>query len=163
MPFALRNRLTSAQLVEPLDQRPIIWRPHGDPAGEDIQVVPDALRDDIRLNKAVKMGNLEWLEGDDVIDAAYDRQRAYGEQTAIAAAETLTSHIQVQDTANTMVGVPCIESGSRPGVKCDLQVVMPIADQHRRPPLCVNHQHLGNQYVLVDGGDQPDHWVKVKR
>ena len=162
MPFALRNRLSSPQIVQPHDQPPLIWQALGDPSGEDLREIPDDLRNDISLMRAVRLGNLELIEDAEKIDEAYDRMRSHGQQTADAAAQALQGTIQKQDTARAMIGTQCIAAGPRQGLRCENQVIMLASEQGTRPPLCSEHHTDAGRYVFVKGSDgQPDGWAKV--
>lgn len=160
MPYALRNRLRNPVLVQPQDQRPLIWRPAGDPSGEDIQMISDELRDDISIRRAIRLGNLELIDNEADIEAAYEKQISAGQQQAQASAEAVAASIDQQSTENVMIAVPCIGPGIRPGVTCTGQAIMPLARRKQIAPLCTEHQGLAPQFVQL-AGHEPPQWVRT--
>ena len=163
MPYALRNLLSNPVLVQPHDQRPLIWRAAGDPSGEDIQMISDELRDDISIRRAIKLGNLALMDNEEDIDRAYETQRTAGQKQASQAAQAVNAVIDVQSTEHVMVGLPCIGPGTRSGVACEQQAILPLNQRDQLPPLCTEHTSLAGQYALVDGGDQPNYWVRTAK
>jgi len=163
VPYALRNRLSNPVLVHPHDQRPLIWRAAGDPSGEDIQMISDELRDDISIRRAIKLGSLELMDNEEEIDRAYEVQRTAGQTQASTAAQAIKDVIDVQSTENVMVGLPCIGPGTRAGVTCEQQAIVLLNRRNQIPPLCTEHASLAGQYALVDGGDQPNYWVRTSQ
>lgn len=160
MPFALKNRLPTLQIVLPYNQRPFTWQPVGDPGGEDVQVIPDELRNDVSLIKAVKLGNLEMVEDESTIEAAYTQQREATQARATAQDQQIQSHLVQQSATAEMVGLSCIASRlNRPGVRCDVPVVLPLAQKDSRPPLCPEHIGQAPQYVRTQDGQ----WARVSR
>lgn len=159
MPFAVRNRLNTMQLVHPYNQRPFVWRPLGDPGGEDVQVLPDDLRTDTSIVKAVKLGNLEFIDDESEIDAAYDKQRTSAQDRASAQAQTIQSHIDTRNTDQEILGLTCVGPGIRSGMVCDQSVLVLAKNAGAQPPLCTAHEALADQYVRTATGQ----WVRAKQ
>jgi hypothetical protein len=125
----------------------------GDPDGNDVQPIPDALLRTIQFQRAISRGVLAVIEGANhpVVQQALARQT-----------DSFARRVQSQQVAdrevldapadNEIVVAACIGPGSRKGAVCGEQVPLRHGDTGR-PPLCDRHKGLANN--CVKRGDGP--------
>jgi hypothetical protein len=125
----------------------------GDPDGNDVQPIPEALLRTIQFQRAISQGILKVIEGSDhpVVQQALARQSdSFARRTAaqdVAAREVLDAPAD-----NEITVVNCIGPGTRKSAVCGEQVPVRHGDSGK-PPLCDRHQALKDR--CVKRGDGP--------
>ena len=133
----------------------VVFAGKGDPDGNDVQPIPEALLNTIQFRRALSRGILVAIEGDDhpVVRQALTRASdAFARR--MKAAETANREVLDSPAQDDIVVVNCIGPGSRKGAVCGDQVPLPGKDA-AKPPLCDRHKGLANH--CVKRGDGP--WV----
>lgn len=151
-----RNMMSGPTVIAYDAQRhyEVIFAGKGDPDGEDIQAIPEALMRSIAFQRALRQGVLSVTEGEDhpVVQAAMARQSDRFRQR-MAADELAAREVLDAVHADDLIGVNCIGPGSREGAVCGELVPLKDKDQLTRPPLCDRHQHLSD--FCVKRGSAP--------
>jgi hypothetical protein len=130
----------------------IVFGGRGDPDGNDVQPIPEALLRTIAFQRAISRGVLKVIEGADhpVVQQALARQNnSFAKRMAaqdMAAREVIDAPAQ-----NDITVVNCIGPGTREGAVCGDQVPLRAGDT--RPPLCDRHRGLSDR--CVKRGDGP--------
>lgn len=130
----------------------IIWATAGDPMGEDVQMVPDDLKDDVDFIKSVRSGILLIEDGAPDVLANIDATTEAFQARRDAAQEAATANLDRRQDRD-IVQVSCIgpNPNGRGGV-CEAAVLVRSAQTGEAPPLCPRHESLSAQFYLVDTG-----------
>lgn len=126
------------------------WQGKGDPAGGDIQPVPEEVQNTVAFTRCVRRGIFTVLDENDAQDtiaAAMDKQ-----QVAWDSRQGLTQQTadEVIDHAanNDIVTLPCVGPDTRgAGGKCGELVNVRDNTKNERPPLCSLHADLAPQFI----------------
>jgi hypothetical protein len=152
MPMLVRNAEPNATVFAKTGIS-ILWGPAGDPAGNDLQRVPDALKDDVDFIASVERGTLVVEDASDpaVLESIAQQSatfRAHRERAATTIATTLDRR---QD--RDLVSLNCIGPG-QPGrsATCGQPVLQRSAQMGETPPLCQRHQGLAANFYLAEEG-----------
>ena len=124
----------------------IRWEGAGDPAGGDIQYVPDGFR---RHPAFANMLRRQIL----VVVGEEQAQAAFAQQDAQVAGAHLAQQAQEsihRPQNRDLVATACIGPGARPGSACPNTVALSAQQAKTTPPLCDAHRHLGAGLVPVD-------------
>lgn len=133
----------------------VVFGGKGDPDGNDVQPIPEALLRTIQFQRAISRGVLAVIEGADhpVVQQALARQ-SDSFARKIKAQQVADREVLEQASAADLLVVNCIGPGSRPGAVCGDQVPVKSGDAGT-PPLCDRHKGLANRFLKR--GDGP--WV----
>lgn len=125
------------------------WEGRGDPAGGDVQYVPDGFKRHPAFANMLRRGVLVEVGAEEAHGAfaAQDAQVA-GAGLAQQAADSI-HRPQNRD----LVAWPCIGPGERPGSACRNSATLNPQQVKTIPPLCDAHKHLASGFVPVE---QPD-------
>lgn len=124
------------------------WAGAGDPMGEDIQQVPDALMENIPFLNALDRGALQVVPPEELAQAQAARatgtaaRRAADAQTSATVMDTV-----VPEVLNEAVMLGCIGPNNRGLGTCDVQVPVPMSARDTTPPLCASHASLAGMCV----------------
>jgi hypothetical protein len=131
----------------------VVFGGKGDPDGNDVQPIPEALLRTIAFQRAISRGVLLVIEGDD---------HPVVQQALARANDSFAKRMKAQDTASRevldspaqddIIVVNCIGPGSRKGAVCGDQVPLSGKDSGK-PPLCDRHKGLSGH--CVKRGDGP--------
>jgi hypothetical protein len=133
----------------------VVFERKGDPDGNDVQPIPDALIRTISFQRAISRGVIKVVEGADhpVVRQALSRQSdAFAKR--MASQQMADREVLDQPAAADIVVVNCIGPGSRAGAVCGEQVPLRSGDTGK-PPLCDRHAGLKDR--CLKRGDGP--WV----
>lgn len=125
----------------------------GDPDGNDVQPIPDALLRTIQFQRALSRGILVAIEGSDhpVVRQALSRQ-SDSFARKMQSQEMADREVLDSPAAADIIVVNCIGPGSRQGAVCGEQV--PVRHgENGKPPLCDRHKGLSDH--CVKRGDGP--------
>jgi len=154
MPVAVRNLKTGPTVFSILEGdlkgTQIEWKGKGDPAGEDIQEIPDILLEDIRFRRAMQRGILEQVTREEAAQAILQQgesARSQQEEWAATAAGSID-----QQANNDMVTLSCIGPNGRGSGLCGAPVAVREIRQDEAPPLCSPHAHLATEFVQETTG-----------
>jgi hypothetical protein len=128
----------------------------GDPDGNDVQPIPEALLRTIQFQNALRKGILKVIEGENhpVVQQAMARQTdSFRKRNQ--AQETAAREVLDKPSEDDILVSLCIGPGSREGNVCGDQVPAKAKDAAARPPLCDKHRQLSDR--CVKRGDGP--WV----
>jgi hypothetical protein len=141
------------------------WQPSGDPAGGDIQIVPESIANSVPFIRLLQRGIIEKMDAslEEVFDQAVLRQReAFEKRSSGAAQQALAS---IDDVAqNDVISMPCVGPDSRGQGRCGADVPVREQTKNDHPPLCQQHQALASQYVPSEeqeGTSSVRKWVRV--
>jgi hypothetical protein len=123
----------------------ITWQGAGNPLGEDIQDVPEALLKNAGFNRALRKGIFEVIQDQSTIDRYlsaqgdnYTHQRQVESQ---AVAATLEASNRDQD----WIPVKCLVSGE--------EIMMREGDLAERPPLADRYADRASEFVAQETGE----------
>ena len=128
----------------------IEWSAKGDPNGQDLQIVPEAIANSVAFLRLVNKGivTIDDQNAPETI-AAFDAQRAEWDSRSVRDSQAAQATIQ-RDQANDLVSTPCVGPSSRGQGACEEPVPVRERTKDDKPPLCPMHAALAPQYV-------PDH------
>jgi hypothetical protein len=133
----------------------VVFGGQGDPDGNDVQPIPEALLRTIQFQRAISRGIIKVIEGagHPVVQQALARQNdSFAKR--MAAQQMADREVLDQPAAADIMVVNCIGPGSRQGAVCGDQVPVRSGDTGK-PPLCDRHQGFKDR--CVKRGDGP--WV----
>lgn len=170
---ALRNERDGIVVITPDDSNAkayITFQAKGDPAGGDIQYVPQNTATLPACAKAILSGVLSLDTNSLNSEAAQlfeehmriaEMQRKQAEAAAVASIDRAENR--------DMIGVTCVGPGSRPGVFCGIHLSQRELNNGEVAPLCTMHESLSAQYIRVEDivfeGDQRkvrNRWVRAQ-
>jgi hypothetical protein len=131
----------------------VVFGGKGDPDGNDVQPIPEALLRTIQFQRAISRGVLVVIEGADhpVVQQALARQSdAFAKR--MKAQQVADREVLDAPADNEITVLNCIGPGSREGAVCGEQVPQRHGDTGK-PPLCDRHKGLANH--CVKRGDGP--------
>lgn len=140
----------------------------GDPAGNDIQEVPESVLNHPQFSKALKRGIITVLndaQGAEADDAIARQQEAFAAAEE-AVQETISESI-ARETDRDLLAHGCVGPNSKGQGPCNQPVPVPVQEQGERPPLCPQHTHLSSEFVLYhteeldDDGKSVTRWVRA--
>jgi hypothetical protein len=133
-----------------------IFAGKGDPDGNDVQPIPEALLRTIAFQKALRQGILLVVEGEDhpVVQQAMQRQTDSFRKRMASQDQAARESIDAPSEDDILV-VTCIGPGTSDGSACGDQVPVKSRDAASRPPLCDRHRQLSDR--CLKRGDGP--WV----
>jgi hypothetical protein len=142
------------------------WKGAGDPTGEDVQSVPDALIENPAFMRNIQRGIIVVEEADDNAKALLDKQTASWTQRQEREKALSRASIDQQQN-NDMVSAQCVGPNNRGNGQCGDLVPVKEKDKFGRPPLCPTHESLVNQFALVEDPDAGDEsgkrtWVRTQ-
>ena len=156
MPLIVRNTTTNPVVFAKKDVA-ITWSPRGDRSSQDVQMTPDSLAEDMDFLNTVRRGTLVVEQvSDPSLTEKMERLLQFTSRTIAApdesaAIEGVLDRRQQRD----IVGRPCIGPDERGNEgKCGNQVLTLAAQTGEEPPLCSVHQHLVDQFYLVEEGSK---------
>jgi hypothetical protein len=146
--IALRNLSNSVVVFNDANLNvDLTFEPANDPQGKDVQECSAAVLKNPGMLRSVNLGVLELVDAPEVLQEALDRQRAdYRARQRREADLASLPHSAKDRTVAT--GKACIAPGPR-GELCGSFALVMSNDATERPPLCGEHQHMANQYVMV--------------
>lgn len=149
MPVLVRNLMAGPTTLSDLDKIMLKWEGRGDPAGNDVQPVPDAVLETVEFANAVRNQYLE------VVDPSEDTKAILARQVQALTAARQASAQAVEATIDRVanrdyITVPCIGPSPRGTGDCGLPVAVPEKKQDEFPPLCAQHAPLASQCVQIE-------------
>lgn len=156
VPVMCRNNMSGPTVLasDPKSTHEVIFGGKGSPNGDDVQPIPDELLRTPQFAKAIAMGIIEVVAGEDneAVQAALSVQRkAFWDRSASDAQLALDSIELAKD--NDMISVLCIGPGTRPGATCPETLLVREKEIDARPPLCARHEGLAGQ--CIRRGNEP--------
>lgn len=156
MPVLVRNTASGPTVfTDAATNTQVEWQGAGDPAGEDLQQVPDALAENVYFLRAVNRGILVVEEASDATRELLARQTASW-QTRTAAAKAASLGTIDEQANNDLISVPCVGPSQRGTGECGDSVPVREKTKNDKPPLCSRHAALAPQYVMSEGEVGPD-------
>lgn len=133
----------------------VTWAGAGDPHGQDVQLIPEFyLTSHPQFVKIVSRGVLVRADGPEA-------QRADVAQANTSPGADLTNQaaqsIHREDNKD-LVGATCIAPGTRSGVTCGADALVPNGATDV-PPLCSQHKHLAPSCVIYTDADNNEKWT----
>lgn len=147
MPVTVRNKQPGPTVfTDKASDTHIEWAGSGDPRGNDVQQVPNAILEHPAFAKTVRSGILE-VEHDlsaDESDAMLQRS-ADAARAAVAAQEAdVLTHLDKTSTDEDYITTKCLISGE--------EIVMRAGDLFDRPPLADRYADRAGEFVAVPTG-----------
>lgn len=125
------------------------WQGKNDPAGGDIQPVPEVIQESVAFQRCVRRGILTPLSAEDqaIIDEAMEHQQAAWDKRQ-SFSQDQSAQVIEQTTNNDIITLACVGPSARAGgAKCADQVTVRDVSKNDKPPLCSMHENLASQYV----------------
>jgi hypothetical protein len=125
----------------------IEWGGFGDPAGNDIQPVPESVLTHPQFMRSQRRGIFEEVSEEEAakaLDLQTGQWQERMERDANAGQEVLMVEQQ-----NDIVLVQCIGPHVAGRGQCPEQVQQKVRDRYEEPPLCRNHRGLKDQFVSM--------------
>lgn len=148
MPVTVRNKQPGPTVFnEKSTDTMIEWAGAGDPKGNDVQQVPDALLNNSAFSKCIRSGILEVLsdasagETDEMLQRSADAARAAREAQEAAVLEQLDA----TSTDEDFISTKCLISGE--------DIVMRAGDLFDRPPLADRFADRAGEFEAVPTGN----------
>lgn len=123
-----------------------------------VQRVPLALAEDIDFLNALEQGVLTVVDGPaDVVDYLRNEREAIREERQAEERQKATSVLDRSEQDRAIVGVACVgpAPAGRSG-ECNRPVLQKAAQAGQAPPLCPEHEHMADQFHLVETGSKGD-------
>jgi hypothetical protein len=141
------------------------WAASGDPSGDDIQYIPEAVLESVAFKRALARGVVELMdeESDPEVVEALSRQVDAFRRRQDGAKENIQATIE-KPTSRDTVSAFCVGPDSRGIGTCEEAVAISEKLLKDIPPLCPRHKGLALQYVPeVDttGEQAKTKWVRV--
>lgn len=140
------------------------WGAKGDPAGDDIQFVPEEVVTSVAFRRALARGVVALVdeESDPEVAEALGKQVEAFKRRQEGAQEDASATID-RPTSRDSVSAFCVGPDTRDQGKCGEPVAISEKKLKDTPPLCPRHQHLATQYVpeAVTGQEDRMEWVRV--
>jgi hypothetical protein len=152
----------------------IVWQGVGDPDGQDVQVVPRELLQNVQFQGSLRRGIFEIVEDPAIVEermaaqqqawhAQEDRRQHVDPDAIFTEGDKQASVVIERANLNDLVVLDCLQKPQG----CDQRVSASLRDIGAKPPLCKAHQGLANKYIatedqtapLVDG-KAPIKWVR---
>lgn len=136
----------------------LIWKPAGDPMGDDTLRVPDSLADDVDFLATLDKGILVVTGGTDPeVMKKIEASSEFGRRTADYQARQQAAAAGVESTIDRrqdrdIMQMTCIAPANRGQGECGNPVLVAAAKRGDEPPLCGQHKSLASQFYLVQGG-----------
>lgn len=145
-----RNRMDSITVLasDIKGTHSVEWAASGDPAGDDIQYIPEAVLDSVAFKRALARGVVELMEdaSDPEVVEALAKQVAAFERRQAGAQEDAQAMID-RPTSRDHVSVLCVGPDNRGTGTCGEAVAISEKLLKDVPPLCPKHKNLAHQYV----------------
>ena len=159
MPVLVRNKEAGPTVFSvPEAGIQLEWQGAGDPAGGDVQYVPDDLLKNIQFTKAIRQGIFA-VETEADGQASVDAQAEAHQQKREAAAANAAAAIDVT-VNNDLVQVECVGPANKGNGTCGEPVAVKEKEAANAPVLCPRHKSLAPQYVLTEADGKPA-WVRT--
>jgi hypothetical protein len=140
----------------------VVWQGANDPNGQDIQVVPVELLQNVQFQRSLQLGLLTVVDDPATQNAALAaQQQAWGAQEdrrqhpnpeAIYGEDGKPQTLTVEKAdENDMLVLDCLEKARN----CDQRVSVRRADLGKKAPLCRNHFGLAGSYVGMEDHQAP--------
>lgn len=125
------------------------WQGAGDPSGEDVQQVPDALVDNVAFLKAIQRGIFVIEEASPATREALERQTSSWKRRTD---EAKAASVEAIDMAvnDDLITLPCIGPANRGQGQCGEQVPVREKTKDEKPALCSRHAALAPQFVVTE-------------
>lgn len=141
------------------------WAALGDPKGDDIQYIPEAVLESVAFKRALARGVVELMpdESDPEVVEALSRQVDAFKRRQAGAQEDVKATIE-RPTSRDHVSTWCVGPDNRGTGTCGEAVAISEKLLKDTPPLCPKHKTLEHQYVPeVDttGEQAKTKWVRV--
>ena len=168
MPVVVRNTKTGPSVFSiPEEKVEIVWGGAGDPTGEDVQEVPDAVASKTAFRKAVQRGIFVVVTQEEA-DASFDAQ-AEAARTKDADAATRAKTSIDMAANNDLLSFPCQGPDGRGNGLCGNPVPVRESERGSAPVLCPQHTGLAGEFIevetdkMIDKGDRLESekiWVR---
>lgn len=155
-PVLCQNKMAGPTVIaaSPKSDHEVIFGGAGSPDGSDVQPIPAELLRTPAFAKAIKLGVLAVVQGEDnpaVAAALQNQSDAFWKRAEDDKREAL-SKLEAP-AEDDLVGVQCIGPGTRPGAQCEKLVPVRARERNSRPPLCDVHAHLVESCTRRGTGD----------
>lgn len=155
--LSVRNRETGPTILQLSDRELFIWQPAGAKDGEDVQLMPSTVLDDLRFIRALQHGSIEIEDPDEEVTAHLAKLRVEVTPPLIRDAQRAAALMAVESTIDRrqerdLLAAACVGPGQRGRTgECGTQVISPAPARGapQAPPLCKAHEHLAPSLVLV--------------
>lgn len=142
------------------------WAANGDPSGDDIQYIPEAVLESVAFKRALARSVVELMpdESDPEVVEALSRQVDAFRRRQAGAQEDVRATIERPVADRDTVSAFCVGPDSRGTGTCEEPVAIREKLLKDVPPLCPRHKGLANKYVPeVDttGEKAKTKWVRV--
>jgi hypothetical protein len=133
---------------DPKGSEMVEWQGKGDPAGGDIQPVPQIIQDAVAFQRCVRRGIFTLLDDADqpVIDEAMSRQQQHWDKRQAFSADTAAEVIN-HEANKDIITLLCVGPSSRGEGRCGADVAVRDATKNDKVPLCSMHENLAAQYI----------------
>lgn len=145
------------------------WAANGDPSGDDVQYIPEAVLESVAFKRALARGVVELMEDEsdpEVVRALSLQVDAFRRRQA-GAREDVQATID-RPTSRDHVSTWCVGPDNRGTGMCGEAVAISEKLLRDIPPLCTRHQNLTSQFVPEQETVQRDgkviqetRWVRV--
>jgi hypothetical protein len=139
------------------------WQGKGDPAGGDVQPVPEEVQNVVAFQRCVRRGIFTIVDDQAAIDEAMNRQQTAWDKRQSFAQESATEVID-QEANNDLVILPCVGPSTRAEGRCGNDVTVKDLTKNDKPPLCATHETLASQYIPSEeqvGGKNVTVWTRL--
>jgi hypothetical protein len=132
----------------------VIFGGAGSPGGDDIREMPDEIIRTPQFRRAVRLGVLEIIAGEDspevrrALENQSDAFRLRADADRGKILESLDAPAE-----DDMIVVCCIAPGTRPGTACGAEIPVRQRESMASPPLCARHSSLAG--MCSRRGDGP--------
>lgn len=155
--LSVRNRETGPTILQLADREMFVWQPAGDSGGQDVQLMPSTVLDDLRFLRALQSGSIEIVDPDEEVQGHLAKLRVTVTPPLIRDSQRAAALAQVEATIERrqdrdLVATDCVGPGQRGrDGACGIQVIGRATPRGEapKPPLCPTHEHLGASLVLV--------------
>ena len=155
LPVMCRNMMLGPTVIasDPKSTHEVIFGGKDAPDGSDVQPIPEELVRTPQFSKAISMGILQVIQGEDnaavqaamqIQSDAFWRRAKQDNDAAMASLETTPD--------NDMIAVQCIGPGTRPGTQCEDTIPVRVREMNAAPPLCARHVQLAERCLRRGNG-----------
>jgi hypothetical protein len=149
VPLLVRNKQAGPTVfTDKPSETEVRWEGADDVAGGDIMQVPASLAENLNFTRALRLGILEVVQADDETQELLDRQTAAWNARQTRDAEAVQESID-PSAQQDYIELSCIGPNNRGNGECGQPVVVKESHKDEKAPLCPQHEHLSNQYVVT--------------
>lgn len=143
----LRNQVVCLS-SDPKGTEYVEWKAAGDPAGDDVQIVPDAVRATAAYMRLLQKRIVVEISAEEAMDAVLRQNENFTERTT-SVSDQITATIEHTENKD-ILSLSCVGPDARNEGQCGIQIPVTQATKDDAPPLCNQHIGLIGQYVPSD-------------